>query len=196
MKYSDEQLLNRVETHAHGFTGWKKGVIDIWVRSKADRPDQFDDKVYTFECKADGVRPVFVMVCTGTSHSGVYYQQNFAEYNPKGVAVLCADYFVENSHAKGFHNPTKYGKGHPAYRMVKGFPYTRDNDKDNKAENYGTIYNDNISAHCHRAKKNGKGYAIGRNSAACLVRDNYAEFVKWFAFMNGRPLSVAILAEF
>lgn len=194
MKFTDAQLISRVESHAHGFNGWCKGIYDIWVRSKTDAPDRFDDKVYTFECKKDGEKPVFVMVCTGTSHSGVYYQKN--PMNRKGCGILCADTLVYNSHAKGFHKPATYGKSHPAYRQVKGFPYTRDNDKDGKAENYGTIYYDVISAHCHRAKKNGKGYAIGRNSAACLVRDNYAEFVKWFAFMNGRPLSVAILSEF
>ena len=85
MEYTDLQIIERVETHAKGFTGWKKGVSDIWVRSAADKPDTFDDKVYTFECKEDGVRPIFIMVCTGTSHAGVYYQQHFAEYNPKEI---------------------------------------------------------------------------------------------------------------
>src|SRR5690242_9499474 len=33
MKYTDEELIKRVETKAKGFVGWKKGIYDIWIRS-------------------------------------------------------------------------------------------------------------------------------------------------------------------
>ncbi len=190
MKYTDEQLINRVETHASGFEGWRKGVSDIWVRSNADPPDAFDDKVYTYNCREDGKRPDFIMVCTGTSHAGVYYQQNFQQYNPDGVAVLCADTYVYNSHEYGFH------RGYRAYRQAKGFPHTRDNDRDNKAENYGNVSNEIILANCHRASAFRDTFVIGKYSAACLVRNRINQWNAWLAYMNRRPLSVGILKEF
>lgn len=190
MKYTDDQLLNRVAA-LPTFKGFpKEGVLDIWVRSKADPVDKFDDKVYSFDCdKLDANKlPTFKMVCTGTSHAGSFGLLNFHVYNPMGCAVLCADTIVYYSHAPGFH------KGKPAYRQIRGFPHTRDSDRDLKAENYGKIYNDVIGANCHRA-----GWfstVIYNWSVACLVRNQLTQFLAWLKFMNRRKLSVAILNEF
>ncbi len=41
MIYTDEQLINRVETKAAGFEGWKQGVYLVAVRSSDDIPDAF-----------------------------------------------------------------------------------------------------------------------------------------------------------
>lgn len=190
MKYSDIQLIERVESTALGFDGWKKGVIDIWVRSKADVTDAFDDKVYTFECKEGGLRPEFVMVCTGTTNAGTYGLKEFHKYNPSGCAVLKADMFVRDSHIYGRH------KSYPAYRQAKPFPYYRDNDRDGKAEELGEVHWDIIFANCHHASPNGTSTRIYNWSVACLVRNNISEWNRWFSWMNKRPLSVAILKEF
>lgn len=190
MQYSDQQLIERVQSHAKGFDGWKKGVYDIWVRSRADIIDAFDDKVYTFNVETDGGVPQFRMVCTGTSHAGSYGLRNFKDYNPEGCAVLEADRIVYNSHIFGFH------KSYRAYRQAKPFPYYRDSDRDDKAEEIGPVHNDIILANCHRARIKGESTRIYNWSVACLVRNKSNQWEGWMAYMNKRPLSVCILKEF
>jgi len=190
-KYTDDQLLTRVETKAEGFTGWKAGVYDIWVRSTADLPDKFDDVVYTFLCSRDGDRPIFVMKCTGTSNAGSFGLLQFRTYNKDGCAVLKSDCLVEHSHAFGYH---KQNPKNPAYVQVKDFPYYRDNNMNLKAEEIGIERHGLIGANCHKA---GKFSTIIYNwSVACLVRNVQAEFDAWLLWMNHRPLSVCILKEF
>lgn len=189
MLYTDEDLIERVESHADNFSGWHKGMYDIWVRSKEDIPDAFNDKVYTFKSNGKD-KPTFLKVCTGTSHAGTYGLLKFWKWNPKGCAVLKANHIEYNCHRYGWH------KGYRAYRQVKPFPYFRDNDKDLKAEEIGKIYNDIILANSHRAKKWGISWVIYNWSVACLVRNKSKEWFEWLEIMNKQPLSVAILKEF
>lgn len=189
--YTDDQLLTRVES-LETFKGWKKGIYDIWVRSEEDEYNKFDDKVYTFECFKNNNRPIFIMVCTGTTNAGSQGLKHFESYNKKGCAVLCSDVIIYDSHIYGLHGKSQY----PAYIQSynKGFPYTRDNDKDEDSENYGIIYDDRIGANCHKA-----GIAsefINGNSVACLVRNVLKEFEEWMKFMSKRKLNVVILKEF
>lgn len=191
MQYTDSQLIDRVESVAKGFDGWRKGVYDIWVRHD-DAPfemDKFNDKVYTFSVGDNG-KPEFRMVCTGTSHAGSYGLKQFAEYNSKGCAVLEADRLVYESHVYGYH------KNYRAYRQAKGFPYYRDNDRDNLAEEIGPVYDDIIFANCHRASQFGESVRIYNWSVACLVRNRSTHWNGWLAYMDKRPLSVCILKEF
>ncbi len=146
MTYTDQQLIDRVEAKAQGFTGWKKGVYLVAVRSSADIPDAFDDKAYVFDCKADGQRPSFFMVTSCTTHPGVDVLKNFAtKYNPAGAPVLKSDAMVYGSHGFGKH------KGYAAYEQVKAFPYFRDKDKDAKAEEQAPEHSGDIAANVHRA---------------------------------------------
>jgi len=185
--YTSEELLARVKT-LPSFTGFPKvGVLDVWVRSNEDAYNVFDDKVYSFEC-FPGKDPVFKMVCSGTTNAGAVGLKEFAKYNGLGCAILKSDTIVYNSHIYGLH------KGKPAYRQAKGFPYFRDNNKNNKAEEIGKEYNDIIGANCHRAGAHST--VIGGWSTACLVRNNEAQFLKWLSFMAKRSLSVVILNEF
>lgn len=186
--YTADQILTRVES-LPTFKGWKKGKYDFWIRSNKDEFDRFDDKVYSFHCTEDGKRPDFVMVMAGTSNAGAQGLKHFEKYNKLGCAVLCSDIIVYNSHVYGLH------KGKPGYiqSFTVGFPYTRDNDKDDKAENYGKIYTDRIGANCHRA--GAKSTIIGGWSVACLVRPVEELFLKWLKWMNKEPLTVAILTE-
>ena len=185
--YTDKELLDRVKS-LPTFKGFPKGVLDVWVRSNEDAFDVFDDKVYTFECYGDTMQPVFRMVCTGTTNSGQYGLKHYDEYNSKGCAVLKSDTIVYDSHKYGLH------KGKPAFVQCKGFPYYRDSDKDNKAEEVGVEYNDIIGANCHRAGANSQ--IIGNWSVACLVRNNLVQFMSWLSFMDKKSLSVVILKEF
>jgi len=178
MKYTDDQLIRRVEINAEGFEGWKAGVYDVWVRSTADAMDAFDDKVYTFECKKDGTRPVFVMVGTGTTNAGSYGLKNFRDYNREGCAVLKSDVIVYGSHVYGTH------KNYAAYRQAKPFPYFRDGDGDGKAEETGAQKSEIIFANCHRASPNGVSTRIYNWSVACLVRNNINQWAGWLAFLK------------
>jgi len=185
--YTDKELLDRVKS-LPSFKGFpKEGALDIWVRSSEDAFNLFDDKVYTFECHKDK-EPTFKMVCTGTSNAGQFGLKHFDKYNSKGCAVLKSDLLMYNSHKQGLH------KGKLAYVQAKGFPYYRDNDRDNSAEEIGKEYSDIIGANCHRA--GAKSTVINDWSTACLVRNVEVEFIKWLNFMKGRNLSVVILKEF
>lgn len=192
MKYTDKELIFQVELKAKGFEGWKKGVYDIWVRKNdtPDEMDQFNDKGYTFSVDTDGGRPEFRMVCTGTTHAGSYGLKQFQKYNKLGCAVLEADRIVYGSHQYGFH------KSYRAYRQAKPFPYYRDADRDNLAEEVGKLYYDIIYANCHRAAKAGESIRIYNWSVACVVRNKANQFDAWMAYMDKRPLNLCILEEF
>lgn len=192
MKYTDDQLINRVESHAEGFTGWKKGVYLVAVRSNADVLDAFDDKAYLFVCAADGQRPDFKQVATCTTNAGSEGLKKFdSKYGLPGCAVLKANQIVYNSHTLGKH------KGqYNAYIQTKGFPYSRDKDRDNKAETSPPWQSDVIKANVHRASAT-KTSTINFNwSIACVVMNNPNEFDAFMAFMAGRPLSLCLLQEF
>ena len=189
--YSDNELIHRVEAFTQGFDGWKKGVYDCWVRANksAKEVDIFADKAYTFVVGDDGI-PQFRMVCTGTSLTGSWALKNYRQYSKLGAAVLASNQFVRDSHFYGTH------KGYAAYRQGKPFPFYRDGDLDSLAEELGELHtNEIILANCHRAKQNATSTIIYNWSAACLVRASYTQWCGWLAFMNKRPLSVAILRE-
>ncbi len=192
MKYSDDQLIARVESHAEGFTGWKAGCYLVAVRSNADVLDAFDDKAYLFECKADGKKPDFKQVATCTTHAGSEGLKKYdTKYGLPGCAVLKANQIVYNSHVHGKH------KGqYNAYIESKGFPYSRDKDRDGKAETNPPWLTNVIGANIHRASAT-KTSTINFNwSIACVVMNNPNEFDAFMAFMNKRPLSLCILQEF
>ncbi len=187
--FGDKEILDRVE-QLSTFTGWKKGVYDIWVRSSADAFDQFDDKAFTYQCKADGQRPTFFMSRAGTTNAGSYGLKHFEDYNHEGCAVLKSDVIMYGSHTYGLH------KGKPAYRQAKSWDYYRDNNRNNRTEEIGKVHTGIIGANIHRAGANST--VIKNWSTACLVTANQAKFLAFLAFMKaqGNPaLNVAILRE-
>lgn len=188
MRYTDEQLLDRVKS-LPTFQGWPKSVMEVAVRSKADVYDAFDDKIYTYDCRSG--KPVFVMVRNGTTNAGSFGLKHFDTYNHAGCAVLKSDTIVYDSHQYGLH------KGKPAYRQVKGFPYFRDNNRNERAEEIGLEYNDIIYANIHRAGQNST--VIKNWSTACIVTANLSRFMEWLNWMikNKKPsVSLCILKEF
>lgn len=184
--FTDAELIDRV-ANLSTFQGFPNGMLDICVRSSADAFDRFDDKIFTYECFGDVREPNFKMMARGTTNAGSFGLFNYRTYNPLGCAVLCADTIVLNSHAAGLH------KRKPGYVQVKGIPYTRDHNKNRRAENYGKIYTDIILANRHRAGK--LSHVIYNWSVGCIVNQEESVFLKWLELMNKRPLSVAILNE-
>lgn len=184
--FTDKEILDRV-AGLSTFKGFPIGMMDVWIRSKADVFDSFDDKAFTYECFGDKKKPKFVMARNGTTNAGSYGLLHFDKYNRKGCAVLKSNVIVYESHAYGLHN------GKAAYREVKGFPYFRDGNKNQKAEEIGKEYNDIIGANIHRAGQNST--VINNWSIACLVTANLTKFLAWLDFMKKRPLTVCILKE-
>jgi hypothetical protein len=184
--FTDDEVLARVSS-LPTFTGFPKGPMDVWIRSAADVFDSFDDKAFTYECYGDTKPPKFIMSRIGTTNAGSYGLKQFNDYNHLGCAVLKSDVIVYDSHAYGLH------KNKPAYRQVKGFPYFRDNNRNERAEEIGKEYGDIILANVHRAGVNST--VINNWSTACLVTANLAKFMEWLSWMNKRSLTVCILKE-
>lgn len=187
--FTDEEVLQRVSS-LPTFAGFPNGILDVWIRSAADEFDTFDDKAFTYECFGATKKPKFIMARNGTTNAGSYGLKQFHEYNHLGCAVLKSDVIVYDSHKFGKH------KGKDAYRQSKGFPYFRDNNKNNRAEEIGTEFSDIILANVHRAGVNST--VIKNWSTACLVTANLQKFLDFLAYMKSKgnpPLTVCILKE-
>lgn len=187
--FTDKEVLDRV-SGLPTFTGFPVGILDVWIRSAADVFDSFDDKAFTYECFGDTKPPKFIMARNGTTNAGSYGLKRFEDYNHLGCAVLKSDVIVYNSHTSGLH------KGKPAYRQAKGFPYFRDNNRNNRAEEIGTERNDIILANVHRAGVNST--VIKNWSMAFLVTANLTKFLAFLDYMRSKgnpPLTVCILKE-
>ncbi len=164
--------------------------MEVWIRSLADQFDAFDDKAFTYECYGTSKDPKFIMARNGTTNAGSYGLKQFNEYNHLGCAVLKSDVIVYDSHKFGKH------RGKDAYRQSKGFPYFRDNNKNDRAEEIGTEYNDIILANIHRAGVNST--VINNWSTACLVTANLQKFLGFLGYMKSKgnpPLTVCLLKE-
>ena len=185
--YTDKQILDRVMS-LPTFKGWPtKSNLDVWIRSTEDAFNVFDDKVYSFDMSTG--KPVFQMVTSGTTNAGRVGLKNFDKYKLSGCAVLKSDIIIYESHVYGLHK----GK-YPAYVQNKPWPYYRDSDKDDRAEEIGPEYNNIIGANCHAAGES--SVIIEDWSIACLVRNVKSKFNLWMTYMNKKPLTVCILKEF
>jgi hypothetical protein len=185
-EYTDIELIKRVE-QLPTFKGWVVGKYGFLVRSSEDEYNKFDDKFYNFEVFKNGEKPKFHSVDSGTTNAGAAGLKDYKKYNTLGCAILKADTIIYGSHTHGI------SKGKIAYRQAKPWPYFRDNDKDNKAEEIGKEYNDIIQAHQHRAGVASQN--IDNWSVACLVRNVEQEFKDWLVWMNKLPVNTAILKE-
>lgn len=186
--YTDEELIKRVES-LPTFAGWRKGKYAIMVRSNEDEYDRFDDKCYCFESLLEGQKPKFAKVFPITTNAGSQGLKDFAKYNTLGCAVLKSDVLVYNSHKIGKHK----GK-YTAYVQNVGFPYFRDNDKDNKAEEIGKEYTNIIGANIHKA--GASSTQIGGWSVACLVFPKENDFNSFMEWSEHKAMNVVILNEF
>lgn len=189
--FTDKEVLDRV-SGLSTFNGFPHGPMDVWIRSKADKFDIFDDKAFTYDCAGPGKTPKFVLGREGTTNAGSYYLVDHFE-NPLGCAVLKSNVMEYDSHEFGYHHNKK---NNPAYVQAKGFPYFRDPNRNRHAEETGAEYHDVIGANIHHAGINST--VIKNWSAGCLVTSNLAKFHAFLLFMKsqGYPrLTVCILRE-
>lgn len=131
----------------------------VGVRSKADIPDSYDDKLYLVTH-----RSMFTFDCT--TNSGGHYLLNLL--NPKGTAVLRADKCYK--YKLGIH------KGYEALVQAAPVEVYRDKNKDAKIDTVGPTETGWFGINIHRGSMTTVGKYIGRFSGGCVVLQNPADF--------------------
>lgn len=195
MKYTDNQLLERVEFIGGTIPNIGETLI-IGLQSIENKPNCFDDKFYVY----DG--PVFQMVTTGTTNAGKTALMGFEKYNAKGAAVWKTNQWCPKVFEKGYHNANREDGGMKALRQVKPIQYYRDNDKDNFAEEIGELYKGIINTNLHGVSYDEFSKIIKELingwSAGCQVWNNMIDYKKLIDWIWKRPglVDYALLKEF
>jgi hypothetical protein len=136
----------------------------IGIRSNADSPDMFDDIFLVIYRDKNLSWTVEQFTCTTNPGLRWLKEPGIKE----GTAVLLPGQY-KGMWATGYH---KNDKNEYALRQVKPVKFTRDNDKDEKSENFGKIYNQVIGLNCHNASNLSISKIIGLYSAGCQVLNN------------------------
>lgn len=159
--YGTKELLDAIKK-AEGYKGIPDEYYLVGIRSKEDKPDNFDDLIYLM----NGEQPI--MMFNGTTHTGTYGLQNFSLWNSKGTAVLKSNQWHYNIWAKGLHK----GKMKALVQVNKAYFY-RDNNKDSKVDEKGTLYFEKAGLNFHTVSYNKLtnyfAKLIGQWSVGCVV---------------------------
>lgn len=196
-KYTDKQLLDRVKSHAVGFTHIPAGYWLIGVQSNEDEADLFEDKLYLFK------HDKFQAVYSGTTNTGMYGLLNFSKWNKKGAAVWVLNRMYYGVWERGLHKGK--AKAYVQSKNTCNVEIYRDNNKNKKAEQGGTIYKGRFGLNCHtvtyvtnpikRALK--KIFRIGGWSVGCIVFNIVKQFDDFLSrTKNQRFMHFAIIEEF
>ena len=190
MRYTDKQLLDRVEEIGGLITPNK--YLGISVQNSKDGFNIFDDKFYLF------LGDEFKLVTTITTNPGKNALLEFDKSgNKKGAAVWKTDEFYKNLYSYGLHRGRM-----PCLRQVEAIKFYRDNDKDEKAEQQGELYEDIIYANFHGVSYDKKSNVIKTNingwSYGCQVCNNMVHYRKIIKAIREHPFKMdyALLAEF
>lgn len=187
--YTDKQLLDRVK-QIGGYTTKGKYLL-IGVQSNEDAFDKFDDKFYLF----DG--DTFVMVLSGTTNAGRTALKLFDRYGLKGAAVWRTNQFIKDCFVRGFHK-----RKMRALRANADIEFYRDYDRDDRADQTGTLYKKNIWANFHGVDYDEDSNVIrndiGGWSFACQVANNMAKYRKLIKLVwdRNKPVDYCLLDEF
>lgn len=197
MKYTDSQLLNRVKSLPSYDP--KRGLpkqLFIGVRSKAGEPNKFNDKFYLY---IDGV---FILVSTGTTHPGApILLGGWKEYDKRGAAIIKSDELYYDSHKKSDGKKVRHHKDKlPCLRQVGKMLYHRDNNNNDKVEEYGDVYLENNSTNIHLNNYDiftkVKMIFIGNWSAGCPVLNEADKYRLMLDSVNDDYVSFCLLNEF
>ena len=186
--YTSKELLDRVR-HLHNFTHFPKEDWFLFVRSKEDQSNVFDDKMYHFR------EEKFQRVFSCTTNSGSYGLLNFFKWNKKGTFILKSDRWFYDGWKRGKHKGRM--NAWVQNRMVRGY---RDNDKDLKSEegeNYTVgFFGINIHTVTYGVKRFIKKY-IGGWSVGCLVLNDTGEYFDlWDKTKKTDPITICLIKEF
>ena len=157
-QYTDYELLEKVDAIGGKIPNIGKYLI-IGVQSQEDTFNFFDDKFYVF----DGTQ--FKQVSSGTTNAGKTALINFTQYNLPGAAVWKTNMFYTDCFKPGLH------KGRmKCLRANKPIFFYRDSNKNEKAEEQGELFHENIWANMHgvdydpfsnKIKQNINGWSFG-----------------------------------
>lgn len=197
--YTDKQLLDRfrsLQSASERALGLPKNLI-IGVRSQADTPDAFDDKIYVF------INGEFKLVAQCTTNPGApVLLGGWKKYNSKGAAILKADEIYYDAFRKSNPKlgiPLHNGKM-TALIQVKKMLYYRDGNNDNKIDETGTIYFDNYATNIHFNNYDLwtkiKNTLIGGWSAGCQVLNDAEKYRQLLDLFEDEPITYCLLKEF
>lgn len=189
--YKDKELLDRVKT-LKTFSSIPKNRWILGVRSKADIPNQFDDKFYIFEGEK------FIDVMTGTTHPGLTILKNFYKYNNVGAAVVAADKWYHDLWVYGMHR----GKIPALLQLGSMITIYRDGDKDEKSEETGNSINGFFGINFHLNDYNLQSKLtkkmINGWSAGCQVPNETLKYLKQMHYFEkcNHKVTYCLLNEF
>lgn len=193
--YTDQELLEKVQS-LKSFDCLPGGFWIIGVRSKEDLYNRYDDKFYLF------LGDKFIMVLTGTTHSGGYGLKNFFKWNSKGTAHIKSDEWYYNVYMKSDGKAVRHHNSRiPCLRQIKPFKYYRDDNKDRKVDEVGRLYTGVIAANFHpnsyRTTMEAMALYINGWSTACQVTNNIPDYYKMLDLIpSGTPITYCLINEF
>lgn len=168
--YRDDELLY-LASNTDGFTSFPKENWLLIVRSKADKKDKFDDKVYQFK----GLE--FIDVATCTSNTGSYGLLNYKKWNRKGAFVIKSDLWQYDVWKNGRHR----GKMDCLVQNKEIIGY-RDGNLNMLSEEVGMLhkgfYGINFHTVSYTKVKNFILKYIGRWSVGCVVVNNVEKYYR------------------
>lgn len=173
-KYTDSQLLNRVES-LPSFKGFPDGYWILGAQSQEDTFNVFDDKFYIFHSSGKTkAQQKFIMVTSGTTNAGKDAMMNYEKYNTKGFAVTKTNEWYYGVWKYGLHR----GKM-PALKQIRPFLISRDGDKDQKVEetqSLPVICGINFHANTYDLTRTEIKELIGGWSAGCQVVNDIPKY--------------------
>ena len=187
--YTDKELLKRVMS-LPSFDGLPNGYWLLGVQSNEDEYNVFDDKFYLF------YEDRFIMVTSGTTNAGLSGLKGFSKYNRHGCAVIKTNEWFYEIWKPGLHR----GKM-KALRQVKPIKYYRDWNKNQKAEQLGTLKEGIIGINFHTVIYGRvMGFVrrlIGGWSVGCQVANRTNDYYKILDYCsNQERVSYCLIEEF
>ena len=180
MNYTIQQLKD--EFKRLGYNWYDFHIIGI--RSKADLPNSFDDKIYLV---AGGK----LFSYQATANPGTYWLQNFL--NKKGTAVLKLGQWI-NCWSLGKHKGV-----YEALVQVKPVTVHRDTNKDLKSDEASVLDYGLFGINIHRSNETLTSKLIDKWSAGCQVFANgpqFREFIEKCKASKLQYFTYTLLKEF
>ena len=190
--YEDKELLDRVKS-LENFKEIPTGHWILGVRSNADNPNQFDDKLYHFKGET------FIRVIKGTTNPGKPVLNGFEKFNKDGAAVVRSN--------RWYYDLWKFGKHHgkidALLQLGAKIEVYRDTDKDDKAEEIGKLqsgyFGINYHLNSYDINATTTGTNVGTWSAGCQVACESVKYkaqMKEFKESKQATFSYCLLQEF
>lgn len=191
MNYTDKQILDKVKS-LPDYKGIPQDYWGVFIASKADTPDAFDDWFFLYKGEK------FILRSTCTTNPGLpILKGGWKKYTSKGAALIKRNQWMYGAFKFGLHA----GKMR-ALRQIKNIWYHRDADNDSKAEELGkpefALYNTNIHSNSYNLFQKivvKMGTAIGLWSAGCMVLNQQVPYENLINLTEKQPSFTAVIID-